>query len=84
MPGDTTVALLAMPETAIGFVPDVGTSHCLPRLGGALGTWLGLTGALVAAQVGLTRIPERFVDGLEDSAALLALAEELAAGIETE
>ena len=43
-----------------------------------------LTGALVGAQVGLARIPERFVDGLEDSAALRALAEELAAGIETE
>jgi hypothetical protein len=43
-----------------------------------------LTGALVGAQVGLARIPGRFVDGLEDSAALRALAEELAAGIETE
>ena len=43
-----------------------------------------LTGALVGAQVGLARIPERFVDGLEDAAALRALAEELAASIETE
>ena len=43
-----------------------------------------LTGALVGAQVGLARIPQRFVDGLEDAAALRALAEELAASIETE
>ena len=43
-----------------------------------------LTGALVGAQVGLARIPERFVDGLEDAAALRALAEELAAKVENE
>ena len=38
-------ALLAMPETAIALFPDVGTSHILPRLPGAIGTWLALTGA---------------------------------------
>lgn len=38
-------ALLAMPETAIALFPDVGTSHVLPRLPGALGNWLALTGA---------------------------------------
>lgn len=46
----TEHALLAMPETAIGLFPDVGTSFVLPRLGhgaapGALGKWLALTGA---------------------------------------
>lgn len=41
----TENALLAMPETAIALFPDVGTSHVLPRLPGALGTWLALTGA---------------------------------------
>lgn len=41
----TEHALLAMPETAIGFFPDVGTSFTLPRLPGAVGMWLGLTGA---------------------------------------
>jgi len=41
----TEAALLAMPETAIALFPDVGTSHVLPRLPGALGTWLALTGA---------------------------------------
>lgn len=38
-------AMLAMPETGIGLFPDVGTSHVLPRLPGAIGTWLALTGA---------------------------------------
>ncbi|MFE5703828.1 enoyl-CoA hydratase/isomerase family protein [Rhodococcus koreensis] len=37
-------ALLAMPETAIGFFPDVGGSHFLSRLPGGLGMYLGLTG----------------------------------------
>ncbi len=41
----TEAALFAMPETAIGFFPDIGASHVLPRLPGALGMYLGLTGA---------------------------------------
>jgi enoyl-CoA hydratase len=41
----TEHALLAMPETAISLFPDVGTSYVLPRLPGALGPWLALTGA---------------------------------------
>ena len=34
----------AMPETGIGFFPDVGGTWFLPRLPGELGTYLGLTG----------------------------------------
>jgi enoyl-CoA hydratase len=34
----------AMPETAIGFFPDIGATFLLPRLPGELGTYLGLTG----------------------------------------
>ncbi len=41
--GDNT--LFAMPETGIGYFPDVGGSYFLPRLGTAIGNWLGLTGA---------------------------------------
>jgi enoyl-CoA hydratase/carnithine racemase len=41
----TEHALVAMPETAIALFPDVGTSYVLPRLPGAVGTWLALTGA---------------------------------------
>ena len=38
-------AVFAMPETAIGFFPDIGASYVLPRLRGAVGLWMGLTGA---------------------------------------
>lgn len=34
----------AMPEVGIGFFPDVGGSYFLPRLKGATGTYLALTG----------------------------------------
>ena len=41
--GDRT--MFAMPETGIGFHPDVGGAYFLPRLRGETGTWMGLTGA---------------------------------------
>lgn len=40
----TQHAAFAMPETAIGFFPDIGATFFLPRLPGELGTYLGLTG----------------------------------------
>ena len=40
----TEKTLFAMPETAIGFIPDVGGSHFLPRLQGRLGLFLALSG----------------------------------------
>ncbi|PTR30447.1 enoyl-CoA hydratase [Rhodococcus sp. OK519] len=45
----TEKAALAMPETAIGFFPDIGASYFLPRLTGATGMYLGLTGASASA-----------------------------------
>lgn len=36
-----------------------------------------LTGALIGAQVGLSNIPERFIDGLKEKETLLALAKDL-------
>ncbi|ROW11647.1 hypothetical protein VPNG_05559 [Cytospora leucostoma] len=39
----TERTVFAMPETAIGFFPDVGASFFLPRLPGAVGTYLALT-----------------------------------------
>ncbi|WGF90061.1 enoyl-CoA hydratase/isomerase family protein [Marinivivus vitaminiproducens] len=47
-PADLRIAtertLFAMPETTIGFFPDVGGTAHLARLPGALGRYLGLTG----------------------------------------
>lgn len=40
----TERTVFAMPETAIGFFPDVGGAHFLPRLDGELGTFLALSG----------------------------------------
>ncbi|RCI16875.1 hypothetical protein L249_2046 [Ophiocordyceps polyrhachis-furcata BCC 54312] len=40
----TERTIFAMPETAIGFFPDVGASFFLPRMNGAIGTYLALTG----------------------------------------
>ncbi|XP_019849047.1 PREDICTED: uncharacterized protein LOC100633036, partial [Amphimedon queenslandica] len=40
----TETTTFAMPETAIGFFPDVGRGYFLPRLKGELGMYLALTG----------------------------------------
>ena len=39
--------LFAMPETAIGFFPDIGTASFLSRLPNNVGIYLGLTGARI-------------------------------------
>lgn len=40
---------LAMPETAIGYFPDVGATWLLPKAPGETGRWLGLTGREIGA-----------------------------------
>ncbi|EEB14171.1 conserved hypothetical protein [Pediculus humanus corporis] len=40
----TETSLFAMPETQIGFFPDVGVSYVLARMPNQLGPFLGLTG----------------------------------------
>ncbi|KAG7131990.1 3-hydroxyisobutyryl-CoA hydrolase like protein [Verticillium longisporum] len=39
----TERTVFAMPETTIGFFPDVGASFFLPRMNGGIGTYLALT-----------------------------------------
>ena len=67
----------AMPETAIGFFPDIGASYVLPRLPGELGMYLALTGArLKAANMIYAGIATHYVA----SAKMGAIAGRLAAG----
>ncbi len=71
--GDRT--LFAMPETGIGLFPDVGGSHFLPRLPGALGLYMALTGArLKAADCLYTGLATHFVGGEQEEAIIEALA----------
>lgn len=66
---------LSMPETAIGFIPDVGSSYFLSRLPGKLGRFFGLTGTRAngseAARVGLATHYVPAADLAELRAALL-------------
>ena len=41
----TENTVFAMPETKIGFFPDVGGTFFLPRMDGKTGNYLALTGA---------------------------------------
>lgn len=66
---------IGMPETGIGFVPDVGGTYLLSRAPGELGTHAALTAALVSgADALLMGLASHFVE----SAALPTLAAELA------
>ena len=85
----TESGLFAMPETAIALFPDVGTTHILSRLPGALGMFLGLTGQRLAGadavHAGLAThfVPRTSLAALRDSlaaegvAAVAAFAETL-------
>ncbi|MCK3780258.1 enoyl-CoA hydratase/isomerase family protein [Ensifer sesbaniae] len=53
---------LAMPETGIGYFPDVGATWLLPKAPGEFGTYLGLTGRdIVAADAIHARLADSFV-----------------------
>ena len=64
---------LAMPETRIGFTPDVGGTWLLGRAPGRLGEYLGLTGASMdaadAIHCGFADhfVPSANLDGLRDA-----------------
>ena len=70
----TEHAMFAMPETAIGFFPDIGATFFLPRLPGRIGTYLGLTGARVR---GADAVHAGFATQFCPRASLPALAEAL-------
>lgn len=67
----TEKTLFAMPETDIGFFPDVGGSFFLSRLDGEIGTYLALTSDrlkgydVVAAGIGTHYIPQSELGNLE-------------------
>lgn len=64
---------LAMPETRIGFTPDVGGTWLLAQAPGRLGEYLGLTGATMDASDAIYAgfadhfVPSANLDGLRDA-----------------
>jgi enoyl-CoA hydratase len=67
---------LAMPETGIGYFPDVGATWLLPRAPGEAGTWMGLTGLAINAA---DAIHARLADHCVASSDLPALIEAIGA-----
>ncbi|WP_375463665.1 enoyl-CoA hydratase/isomerase family protein [uncultured Methylobacterium sp.] len=67
---------IAMPETGIGYLPDVGGTWLLPRAPGETGTYLGLTGEAFGAA---DAILSGFADALVPAGALPGLIEALTA-----
>ncbi|MFE7749549.1 enoyl-CoA hydratase/isomerase family protein [Streptomyces sp. NPDC057428] len=66
---------VAMPETGIGFVPDVGGTYLLARAPGELGTHLALTGhAVGAADAVLCGLADHFVPSHSLSGLMEALS----------
>ncbi|HKM61306.1 MAG TPA: enoyl-CoA hydratase/isomerase family protein [Acidisphaera sp.] len=79
----TDHAVIAMPETGIALFPDVGTAYALPRLPGAIGTYMALTGTRMvgadAVHAGLAthyvtraRLPDLVAALAKDGYAVLA------------
>lgn len=80
---------LAMPETAIGYFPDVGATWLLPKAPGEAGTWLGLTGREVGAAdaiylgLGDTHIPSARLPDLIDTLGRVSSTADIEAVIES-
>lgn len=76
----TERSLVAMPETAIGFVPDVGGTYLLSRAPGETGTHLALTaGAVGAGDAIALGLADRFVPSARLAELAAALADATAA-----
>lgn len=67
----------AMPETGIGYFPDVGASYALPRAKDFLGYYLGMTGASVS---GADALAAGLADYAVPAQALPELMDDLAEG----
>ncbi|MFO1148950.1 MAG: enoyl-CoA hydratase/isomerase family protein [Alsobacter sp.] len=73
--------LFAMPEVGIGFFPDVGATWALPRLPGATGTWLAVSGARIRTADALAL---GLVTSAVPSAGMADLLESLCAGADVD
>lgn len=66
----TERTMFAMPETGIGYFPDVGVTRVLARLDGKIGQYLGMTGARISGEeaylVGLAThyVPSSSIDAI--------------------
>lgn len=84
----TERTLFAMPETGIGLFPDVGATFMLPRLPGALGLFLGLTGARLGAAdclhagIGTAHVAADRLEALEDALAKAPLRDDPVAAVD--
>jgi len=69
--------MLAMPETGIGLFPDVGGSYFLPRMPGATGMYIALTGdRLRPADCVYAGIADAYIPRAEHDALIAALRTE--------
>jgi len=82
----TENTLFAMPETGIGFFPDVGGTYFLSKLEGGIGTYLALTGArltgpdVLYAGLATHYVPSHRVDSFRQRLLHLQFTEDTAAG----
>lgn len=66
----TTTTHFAMPETGIGFAPDVGSQFYLTQLDGSIGAWMAVTGESIYGravyELGLAThyVPQRAISDL--------------------
>lgn len=74
----TESSQLAMPETAIGFFPDVGARWLLSRAPGEIGTWLAMTGMAIDGADG---IAVGLADTLVRDDSLDSIVDDLANGL---
>lgn len=81
--------IFAMPETSIGFFPDIGASHLLTRCPGFLGIYLGLTGNRLGphdslkAQLVKHVVPAEKMQEVVDALSAMDLSEEAYARVDS-